>query len=135
METRAKREPGPPSERSFGVVIAAFLAVLALLPLLSGGSPHLPLVIAAAICALLTLAAPGVLRPFNLIWYRLGLLLNRIVSPIVMGAAFFVVVTPIGLVARAAGRNLLDRRRPERPSYWHPRSEDASKRGSMRDQF
>ena len=129
------QDPKPPSERSFGFVLTGLLAILGLLPILSGGHPRLVLVSAAGTAALISMLAPSLLRPFNLVWHRFGLLLHRIVSPIVLGATFFIVVTPIGLVARASGKNLLQIKKPERSTYWLPRTADDTKRGAMRDQF
>lgn len=127
--------PKPPSERSFGFVFTVFFLVLGLWPLLSGAPPRIALLIAAGVIAAIAVLAPKVLAPLNLVWFKFGLALGKVVSPIVLGLLFFVIVTPIGLVARASGKNLLRRRKPEGQSYWQAREPAGPKPGSMRDQF
>ena len=48
--------------------------------------------------------APQALQPLNRLWFRLGLLLHAVVNPLILGAMFFVVMTPIGLLMRALGK-------------------------------
>jgi hypothetical protein len=79
---------------------------------------------------------PQILRPLNRGWLALGPLLNRIVSPLVMGAIFFLVVTPVALIARLRGRDVLSlRRRPELASYWIQRPRAPLVAESMKRQF
>jgi hypothetical protein len=127
----------PGSNRNFGLVMAAFFLMLAAYKLWSGR-----LVWAAFWGALAAgfagsaLVAPALLAPLNLLWFRFGLLLHRIVSPIVMGLLFFAVMTPIGLVMRLFGQRPLalgfDR---EAASYWIPRANGTPAPGSMRKQY
>ena len=90
------------SDRSFGFVMAAFFALVALFPLLHGPLSSIrwwALIVAAAFLALALLwTAP--LRPLNRAWLRLGLLLSKIVSPVVMMVLFYATVTPVGVLAR-----------------------------------
>ena len=111
------------------------LAVFGVWPLLTGGNVRFGLLIAAAIAAFVSAWRPTLLRPFNLAWYKFGLLLNKIVSPVVLGVLFYLIVTPIGLAARLSGKNLLQRRKPDGPSYWLTRTPIEPRSGSMRDQF
>jgi hypothetical protein len=117
-----------PSDRSFGIVFTVVFTIVALLPLWRGASPRWW---AAGIAALFGLAAllwPRALAPANRLWLRLGLLLHRIVNPIVMGVVFYLVVTPFGLVMRLrrSGLNLM--RRPDKAAatYWIPRADGPS---------
>jgi hypothetical protein len=128
-------QPKVPSERSFGFVFAAFFFILGMWPAIGGARPRLSLIAVAAILLALALLAPNLLRPFNLLWYRFGLFLHKIVSPLVLGLLFLVVVTPIGVAARLFGVNLLQRRKPAAQSYWLPRSRSDAPDASMRDQF
>ncbi|MBI2376223.1 MAG: hypothetical protein HYV07_19675 [Deltaproteobacteria bacterium] len=93
--------PGP--NRSFGFVFAAFFVIVGASPLGTGGKPRLfPLAIAA--CFLVAaIAKPDVLAPLNRLWTRLGVLLQKIVSPVALGALFFGVMVPMGVVMRALG--------------------------------
>lgn len=73
----------------------------------------------AAIFLTVSFIAPRLLRPLNRLWMRFGALLHRIVSPVVLGVIFFVVVTPVALVMRLKGRDALRRRfDPDASTYW-----------------
>jgi hypothetical protein len=126
----------PGSERSFGLVMATAFALLGLLngwhagrawPWLAGG---------AALFAATALIYPRMLRHLNWLWFKFGLLLHKIVSPIVMAFLFFVTITPIGFIMRARGKDLLRlKREPELDSYWIKRDPPGPAPGSMKDQF
>ncbi|TVR10341.1 MAG: hypothetical protein EA385_04310 [Salinarimonadaceae bacterium] len=132
-DTRTEVKMG--SERAFGIVFAVVFAVIALWPLLGGGGLRLW---AAAICAgflAAAFAAPRALKPLNVLWFRFGMLLHRIVSPIVMGFLFFVTVTPIGLLMRAFGKDPMRLKRSEAKSYWIERDPPGPPPESMTKQF
>lgn len=90
------------SERSFGLVFAALFAVIALWPLKSGGDIRLWALGAAAAFAVLALAVPRALKPLNIVWFKFGMLLHHVVTPVVMGLLFFLTVTPVGLLMRGS---------------------------------
>jgi predicted membrane metal-binding protein len=126
------------SDRSFGFVMAAFFGLVALFPLLHGTLSSVrwwALVVAAAFLALALLwTAP--LRPLNRAWLKLGLLLSKIVSPIVMMVLFYATVTPIGVLMRLAGKDPLRLRRDATAaSYWIPREPPGPAPDSMKQQF
>jgi Saxitoxin biosynthesis operon protein SxtJ len=126
------------SDRSFGFVMAAFFGLVALFPLLHGPLSSVrwwALVVAAAFLALALLwTAP--LRPLNRWWLKLGLLLSKIVSPIVMMVLFYATVTPIGVLMRLAGKDPLRLRRDATAaSYWIPREPPGPAPDSMKQQF
>ena len=73
-----------------------------------------------------------ILTPLNSLWFKFGLLLGKIVSPIIMLIIFFFVVTPIGLFMRLIGKDLLRLRFNKNKSYWIEKSEPNSK---MKNQF
>ena len=124
------------SDRAFGLVFAGVFAIVALVPLISGGGPRWWALAVAAGFAALALARPAVLRPLNRLWFRFGLLLHRIVSPIVMGVLFFLTVTPIGLAMRLRHRDLLRQKLDRKAaSYWVEIDPEESSKGSMRNQF
>ncbi len=107
------------SNRSFAAVMTVAFAVIGLFPMLKGDEPLIPLLAVAGGFLLTGLAVPGVLSPLNRLWMKLGLLLGRIVNPIVMGLVFFLFVTPMALVMRLAGREFLALRfEPSKASYW-----------------
>ena len=73
-----------------------------------------------------------ILTPLNKAWFKFGILLGRIVSPIVMGIVFFGIVTPTSLIMRVLGKNLLNLKKDNKKTYWIERSKIKSK---MKNQF
>lgn len=124
------------SDRAFGLTFAAVGAIFALWPLLDGEEPRWWLLAAVAALIAVSFAAPQILRPLNRIWLRMGLLLHRIVSPVILGIIFFGVLTPLGLAMRMAGKSPL-RLRFEHgvPSYWIVREPPGPAPKSMSRQF
>lgn len=107
------------SDRSFGLVLAAALAILAAWPLLRGDAPRWWAAAAAAPFALLAFFLPAALAPLNRAWTALGFAMGAVVSPLVMAILFFLVFTPIGLFLRLTGKDLLSLRLDrKKPSYW-----------------
>jgi hypothetical protein len=128
--------PARASERSFGMVFAALFLVVSLWPLLAGGAPRWWALALAAAFLLAGLVYPQVLRPLNSVWLGFGLLLHRIVSPLILGMLFYLTVLPTGLVMRALGKDPL-RLRFDRnaPSYWIERRPPGPEPESLRNQF
>jgi hypothetical protein len=137
FEPNLARGPEPEnSERSFALVFAAVLSIHGCWPLMHSAGPRWWALALAAVLATVALIRPQILRPFNRGWLALGRLLQRIVSPLVMGAIFFLFVTPIAYIARVRGKDLLSlRRRPELASYWIPRAPAPPVVESMKRQF
>jgi hypothetical protein len=111
-------------------------AVIALWPLWQGGSPRWWSLIGAAAFLVSAIAVPRALRPLNRLWLRFGLLLNKIVGPIVLGILFYLVVTPIGLAMRMAGKDPLRLKwRPEADTYWIERQPPGPAPDTIKNQF
>ena len=124
------------SDRSFGLVFAAFFAVVALLPAIHGGPVRWWAMAISAAFAAAAFIAPRVLRPLNRAWYALGLLLHHVVNPVVMAVMFYGAILPMALLLRALGKDILRlKREPQAASYWIPREPPAPAPGSMRKQF
>ncbi len=123
------------SDRAFGAVLAAVFLLIALWPLLDGLGPRLWALALAALFLAAAAFAPGALALLNRIWFRFGMLLHRITSPLVMALLFFLTVTPIALVLRLTGKDPL-RLKFDRAakSYWIER-EPGPAPESMRHQF
>ncbi len=131
------REEGsePGSDRTFGLVMAGALAAVSLL----NGWHHgrlWPWTSAATVVFLIAAwLRPAVLHPVNRLWMKLGLLLHKIVNPIVMGLLFYGSILPTSLVMRMRGRDLLRLRRdPDAATYWIARVPGPAPE-TMRDQF
>lgn len=126
-----------PSNRTFGLLFIGVFAFLGLYGLWKGWD-SLGVQICFALSALvasLTLFAPALLTPFNKAWYQLGLFLGKVVSPIVLGILFFIVITPVALVMRLAGRDALKLRKQNVSSYWVDRQPPGPNSESFKDQF
>jgi len=124
------------SERSFGLVFAAVLTLVGVAPLAHGGEPRLWALGAALAFLVAALTLPRALKPLNLLWFRFGMVLHHIVTPVVMGLLFFVTVTPVGLLMRLTGKDPLRRKRdPGATSYWIHRLPPGPAPETMRNQF
>lgn len=125
------------SDRSFGFVFAGVFTIITLVKLWRGWSDWgylwLGLAVAFAVAAA---AAPSILAPLNRIWLKIGLALHKVMTPLIMGLLFFLVVTPIGLMMRATGKDILRlKRSPEEKSYWIDRTPPGPAPDSMKNQF
>ena len=124
------------SNRSFGIVFAVVFLIVGLWPLIDGGLLRWWAVIFTAVLAVVALAAPQLLAPFNRLWFLFGLLLHKIVSPIIMALIFFTTVTPIALIMRALGKRPLPLEfDPEAESYWIERDPPGPEPETMTRQF
>ena len=81
---------------------------------------------------ILGLLNSSILSPLNKVWFKFGIFLGKIVSPLVMGIIFFLVVTPIGIFMRLLGKDLLNLKLKKNDSYWIEKNEPKSK---MKNQF
>jgi hypothetical protein len=128
-----------PSERSFGLLFAALFAVLAGYGWFFKGwslGIVLSLLALAAAFALCGFVAPKVLAPLNSLWFQLGQLLGKIVSPLVLGAIFFLILTPVSLLTRLFGRDELRlKRKALQSSYWLDRAPPGPEPDSFKNQF
>jgi len=95
------------SNRSFGFLFFVVFFVISLWPLRSQGDLRLWAFILSLVFLVLGVLNSKFLTPLNKLWIRFGILLGSIVSPIVMGAVFFIVVTPTGIIMRLLGKDLL----------------------------
>jgi hypothetical protein len=131
-ETLTTGEVKPPSPRSTGIVFTVVALILAYL-YRGNGMVLWPALIAAAGLGAASWLVPELLQPLNRLWFRFGLLLHKIVNPIVMLVLFGIVIVPAGLIMRIWHDPLRSRRDPAATSYWISRSD--ARPGSMRNQF
>lgn len=124
------------SDRSFGFTFAGFFLLVGLWPLVRHAPIRTWAVALGAGFLLVALARPGLLAPLNRLWLRVGLLLHRVVNPIVMGVMFYGVITPIGFVMQRSGRDPLRKRvDPDARSYWIERRPPGPAPDTMSNQF
>lgn len=124
------------SARSFGLWFTAIFAAFGAAPLVRGGVPRWWLLVVAALFLLAALIRPALLNPLNVAWSKVGLLLAKIVNPVVMAIVFYGVVTPIGVVMRLSGKRLLGLKSdPGLNSYWIHRDPPGPDGPSMARQY
>ncbi|MBV8888242.1 MAG: hypothetical protein JO305_01085 [Alphaproteobacteria bacterium] len=125
-----------PSERRFGLTFAVLCGLVGLVRLMLGHAHAGRWLGAAVIFAGLGLFWTAPLAPLNKLWLRLGLLLYRVVNPLIMALLFFTTMLPIGLLMRLFGKDPLRLRRdPAAASYWLPREMPGPPPTTMRNQF
>lgn len=124
------------TDRNFGLVMAAFFAILALWPLFQGGTVRGWAIAVAGAFAMLAFLRPQVLTGLNRGWMAFGNLLNHIVSPVALGVVFLLAVLPVGLILRLAGKDPLRLKRdPAAKSYWIPREPPGPDPQTLNNQF
>jgi hypothetical protein len=123
--------------RAFGVVFVVAFALVGLWPLASRGEVRVWALVVAAVLAAVTLVAPALLALPNRLWMKVGALMHRIVSPVVLAFMFYVVVTPVGLLKRALSRGDFTWRRGGggAETYWKRRDPPGPKPDSLHHQF
>jgi hypothetical protein len=134
--SRAEKTKISPN-RSFGFVICSAFLLIGLAPLLH--VPHRPrwwAIVIAALFAALALLRPDLLRPLNILWLRFGLLLHKIVSPVILALLFYTTVMPVGLLMRAFGKDPLHlHKNATAETYWVLREPPGPSPESMTQQF
>jgi hypothetical protein len=124
----------PPSPRSTGLVFAGVAVLVAI------ANRHSPIILAIALCvavAFVTLSylAPRLLEPLNIVWFRIGMLMHRVVNPVVMLAMFAIAVVPMGALMRLFSDPLRLKRNSNLSTYWIEPDPAELKLASMKNQF
>ena len=119
------------SNKSFGIVFFILFLIIAFYPLVNDEQYRIWALIISIIFLFLGLTRSSLLTPLNLIWTKFGILLGRIISPIIMGLVFFAVVTPTGLIMKIFRKDLLNLKKRNNKSYWIPRKS----KSEMKNQF
>ena len=124
------------SPRTLGLVFATVFGIISLYPLLDDGEVRAWSFWVMVTLMVISLLRPNVLEPLNRVWFNFGLALHGIVSPIVLGFLFYLVITPIGILMRMTGKDPLGlAMRDSDRSYWIDRSPPGPAPDSMRHQF
>ena len=121
-----------PTNKNFGTVFFLVFLIISLFPLLKNENIRIWSIIIALVFLVLGLLNSQILTPLNRIWFRFGILLGSLVSPIVMSIVFFGVVTPIALIMKIFKKDLLNMKKNKNLSYWIAKSGPKSK---MKNQF
>ena len=120
------------SNRSFGIVFFVVFLIIATYPLINGDGLRLWSLIISIVFLFLGLLNSEILNPLNKLWFKFGIFLGKIISPLIMGIIFFLVVTPIGFLMRLLNKDLLNLKFNNNSSYWIEKNEPKSK---MKNQF
>ena len=120
------------SNRSFGIVFFLVFLIIGVFPIKSGGSINYLLVCISTIFLFLGIINSKLLTPLNKIWFKFGIMLGHIVSPVIMSLIFFMVVTPIAVLLKILGKDVLNLKKNNNKSYWIKKSKINS---SLKNQF
>ena len=121
------------SNRSFGLVFFVVFLLIAVHPLTNSEEIRIWSIIVSFIFLILGLLKSKFLSPLNILWFKFGVFLGKIVSPIIMGIIFFLVVTPIGLLMRLFGKDVLHLKlKKKKSTYW---IEKSGVKSMMKNQF
>ena len=120
------------SNRSFGIVFFIVFLLIATYPLLKGNDLRIWSLLISFGFLILGLINSKILSPLNKLWFKFGLILGKIISPLIMGIIFFVVVTPIGVAMRLLKKDLLSLKYNQKKTYWIKKTGPKSK---MKNQF
>ena len=121
------------SNRSFGLLFFIVFLILGLWPLKNGENFNFYLLAISLIFLILGLINSKLLSPLNKFWIKLGVILGNIIAPIVMALVYFVILTPVSLIVRLFGKDLLALKfLKKRETYWITRKKVLS---SMKKQF
>ena len=121
------------SNKSFGLLFFVVFLIIGLWPLKNGESLNFYFIIASVVFLILGLLNSKLLSPLNKSWIKLGEILGIIIAPIVMALVYFVILTPISIIVRVFGKDLLGLKfLKEKETYWINRKKNL---GSMKKQF
>ena len=120
------------SNKSFGIVFCIVFLLIGIWPILNNESYRFWVLVISLVFLILGLTNSKLLTPFNILWFKLGIFLGKIVSPVVMGIIFFFVVTPTAILMRLFKKDLLNLKYNDSKSYWIKKDEIKSK---MKNQF
>ena len=137
LQYRMTSTSRPPSERKFGFLFALVFGGLYIYAYYKNW--HLFTIIASFVIGsavlLLALFSPKTLSPFNKAWFWLGQTMGKIVSPVVLGIIFFLLITPIAIAGRLLGRDELRMKKHNGDSYWIDRTPPGPAPDSFKNQF
>ena len=120
------------SNKSFGIVFFIVFLIIAIWPLLNGYEIRYWSLIISIVFLILGILNSKILTPLNKIWFKIGILLGNVISPIVMSIIFFLVVTPTSFIMKILGNDLLNLKKNTKNSYWIKKQNQNSR---MKNQF
>ena len=123
------------SNRSFGIVFSIFFALLAFYFYYKNENINIPIILISVIFLILGLFKSNILTPLNILWFKFGILLSKIISPLIMYLIFFIIVTPLAILAKIVRKDFLNldkNKNLKKMTYWEKKEKY---KNSMKDQF
>ena len=120
------------SNRSFGIVFFIVFLLIAFYPLINQGEIRIWSLLISLLFLILGIINSKILTPLNKVWFKFGIFLSKIISPVIMGIVFFLVVTPIAFLMRMPKKDLLNLKFNKNSSYWIEKTDPKS---TMKNQF
>ena len=120
------------TNKNFGLTFFIVFLIITFWPLLYNEQIRIWSLIVGFIFLILGLLNSKILTPINILWFKFGIILGKFVSPIVMGVIFFLIVTPISMIVKIFGKDLLNLKYNNQKSYWVDKKGPKSK---MKNQF
>ena len=120
------------SNRSFGLVFFIVFLLIAFYPLINQGEIRIWSALISLLFLILGIINSKILTPLNKVWFKFGIFLGKLISPVVMGIIFFLVVTPIAFLMRMLKKDLLNLKFNKNRSYWIEKTDSKS---TMKNQF
>tara|TARA_B110000971_G_C19656553_1_gene340294 strand:+ start:124 stop:507 length:384 start_codon:yes stop_codon:yes gene_type:complete len=120
------------TNKNFGIVFCIFFLIISIYPLFGNGEIKIWTLILSLLFLVLGLTNSKILSPLNTIWFKFGINIGKIISPIFMAIVFFLVVTPISLIMKVLGKDILRLKANKKNSYWVEKTGPKSK---MKNQF
>ena len=120
------------SNKNFGIVFFVVFFIIALYPLFNSADIRIWSLLISLVFLILGIFNSKILTPLNKLWFKFGIFLGKIISPLIMGVIFFLLVTPIGFIMRLLGKDILNLKYQNNKSYWIEKKGPKSK---MKNQF
>ena len=120
------------SNRSFGLVFFIVFLLISFYPLINQEEIRIWSALISLLFLILGIINSKILTPLNKIWFKFGIFLGKIISPVVMGIIFFLVVTPIAFLMKILKKDLLNLKFNKNKSYWIEKTDPKS---TMKNQF
>ncbi len=120
------------NNKSFGILFFIVFLLVAFWPIINSEPIRIWSLIISLIFLVLGILNSKILTPFKITWIKFGEFLGKIIAPLVMGLIYFVIITPIGILMRLLGKDLLDTKYNKKKSYWIKRSKEIE---TMKKQF
>ena len=120
------------SNKSFGIIFSLFFLIISIYPLINEENIRVWFLLPSIVFFILGMINSKILSPLNIIWFKFGILIGGIISPIVMAIVFFIVITPISVIMKLLGKDLLNLKKNKKNSYWIYKNDVKSK---MKNQF